>query len=66
MAIVPKLPVNKNIQQITYHRNPTAAEIKFGYGAIHYKEFEVGQCLNKDGRIKKRIKCKQDGLMYSY
>lgn len=28
---------------ITAHRNPTPAEIKFGYGAIHYADFDREQ-----------------------
>lgn len=66
MATIPKLPVNKNTKRIAYHRNPTAAEIKFGYGALHYKDFEVGQCLHMNGIIKKTVKCKTDGLVYQY
>lgn len=31
---------------ITYHREPTAAEIRFGEGAIHYKDFDVDFCWN--------------------
>ena len=32
IAFDPSLPV------LTAHRNPTRAEIRFGYGAIHYKD----------------------------
>jgi hypothetical protein len=59
------MPVNKNIKVVIYHRKPTEWEIKFGHGAIHYKEFEIGDCLKKDGAIKKFIKAKDDCLIYS-
>lgn len=55
----------RNITELTYHRNPTAGEIKFGYGAIHYRDFPVEECLRKDGKIKKRLKGKDDGLIYT-
>jgi hypothetical protein len=50
---------------IEYHRKPTAREIKFGHGATHYKSFEESACTDKKGRIKKRLKCSLDGLIYT-
>lgn len=50
---------------IEYHRKPTAREIKFGNGAIHYKSFDESACTDKNGRIKKRLKCPLDGLIYT-
>lgn len=50
---------------IEYHRKPTKSEIKFGHGAIHYKSFDESACTTKDGRIKKRLKCLSDGLIYT-
>ena len=53
-------------KEIEYHRKPTAYEIKFGYGATHYRDFEPKDYLKKDGKtIKKRIKAKNDGLIYT-
>ena len=49
---------------VTYHRPPTKAEIAFGYGAIHYIEIPRLECLNRFGKLKKRLKAK-DGLWYS-
>jgi hypothetical protein len=50
---------------ITYHRNPTKSEIKFGHGATHYKDFPMDLCINiKTGKLKKWLKCPQDGLRY--
>ena len=49
---------------ITAHRPPTAYEIKFGYGAIHYRDFELALWLKADGTLKKWIKAKNDGLRY--
>jgi len=49
---------------ITYSRKPTAAEIKFGHGATHYRDFPIDQCKKKDGSFKKRLKA-DDGLIYT-
>lgn len=59
------LPLHEGITELTYHRKPTKGEIKFGYGATHYRDFDVTECLKKDGDIKKRIKGKDDGLIYT-
>ena len=50
---------------ITYSRKPTPGEIKFGHGATHYKDFKSAECTDKNGRIKKRLKCPIDGLIYT-
>ena len=50
---------------IEYSRKPTIGEIKFGYGATHYKDFESNIYLKKDGSIKKRLKCPIDNLIYT-
>lgn len=50
---------------IEYNREPTAYEIKQGYGARHYKSFERSEVTKKDGELKKRHKCKIDGLIYT-
>lgn len=52
-------------KSFTYHRNPTPYEIKFGYGATHYKDFDESICFKADGTIKKRLKCPIDGLIYT-
>lgn len=47
-------------------RKPTAYEIKFGEGAIHYRTFtlfEIG--YNKKGELKKWFISKDDGLRYN-
>jgi len=62
-------PVIDGVQHITYRRNPTKAEIAFGYGATHYKHFPIEKC--KTGRfyswgapiLKKWLKG-DDGLRY--
>ena len=36
-------------QSIEYWRKPTKEEIKFGYGAIHYREFDFDTCFDKNG-----------------
>ena len=50
---------------VTYWRNPTKAEIAFGYGAIHYRNFPASVCF-KNGKPKKWLKAKDDGLRYNY
>ena len=34
----------KGIETLPYWRNPTKAEIKFGYGAIHHRDFDIEDC----------------------
>jgi len=51
--------------KLEYSREPTASEIKFGHGARHYLSFKKEDYLKKDGTIKKRIKCKIFGLIYT-
>ena len=49
---------------ITGHRQPTAAEVRFGHGAIHYKDFDRELWLKPDGTLKKWVVCPFDGLRY--
>lgn len=58
----PRQPLPETIE---YSRKPTAGEIRFGHGARHYKDFTKDDYLTKDGYLKKRIKCKFDGLIYT-
>lgn len=57
------LPWNGLNDTITAHRNPTPSEIRFGYGATHYRDFDVTDWLKADGTLKKWIKA-DDGLRY--
>lgn len=50
---------------LTYRRKPTPYENKLGYGATHYRDFPREECIKKDGSIKKRLKAKDDGLIYT-
>ena len=55
------------METITYHRKPTKAEIKFGHGATHYKDFETCFCWNDAKDCPKRwVVCPIDGLRYYY
>ena len=49
---------------ITYWRNPTPAEIKFGEGAIHYLSVPMTEVRKPDGKLKKWFV--KDGLRYNY
>lgn len=51
-------------RSITAHRKPTPAEIRFGYGATHYKDFPRSVWLKPDGSLKQWIVCVIDGLRY--
>ena len=53
-----------DVRSITYHRNPTKAEIKWGAGATHYKDFHPQDCKKMDGTLKKWLVCPFDGLRY--
>jgi hypothetical protein len=62
------LPINQETIDrgyIIYWRKPTPSEIKFGYGAIHYRDFPLSECVKKDGTHKRRLKAKDDGLFYT-
>lgn len=50
--------------KVTYHRNPTASEIRFGHGAIHYRDFEAEQCYIKGTKTLKKWLVADDGLRY--
>ncbi len=51
---------------IEYRRKPTKEEIKFGHGAIHYREFDFSFCIDKNGNLKQFLKSLDDGLKYYY
>lgn len=57
------LPFRDEVKEITAHRNPTAYELAFGYGAIHYRTFPVELWKGKNGNPKRYIKA-DDGLRY--
>ena len=59
------MAVEGKLKPIEYSREPTKAEIKFGYGARHYKSFDRSLAVKPDGTIKKRLKCPTDGLWYT-
>lgn len=53
-----------NSQEIEAHRKPTAGEVKFGEGAIHYRTLPLSDFIKPDGNLKDRIKA-NDNLTYS-
>jgi hypothetical protein len=60
-----RLPVRDDVDTLTYHRNPTRAEIKFGHGATHYADFTVEEACYEGTRIMKRwLVSPHDGLRY--
>lgn len=58
------LPFRDDVTEVTAHRKPTRSEIEFGYGATHYRTFPVDLWKHKNGKPKKWIKAKDDGLRY--
>jgi hypothetical protein len=58
--------IKKGIATLEYWRNPTKGEIKFGYGALHYRDFPIDECFDKDGLLHLKFRAKNDGLLYYY
>jgi hypothetical protein len=60
-----RCPVRAEVTQLTYHRGPTPGEVRFGHGAIHYRDFPVEDCCFPGTRIMKRwFVAEDDGLRY--
>ena len=51
---------------LEYFRKPTKEDIKFGYGALHYRDFEFDKCFDENGNQKLKVKASDDGLIYYY
>ena len=58
------LPVRDGVKKVTYHRKPTASDIRFGNGATHYRDFTVVECCKPGTRTLKRWFVADDGLRY--
>lgn len=59
-----------NLQQIhesevECRRLPTEAEIAFGCGAEHCRNFPLESLINRDGRLKRKFLAKDEGLWYT-
>ena len=63
-ATAGRLPLRDDVQAVTYHRPPTPAEIRHGYGATHYRDFTPDQYCHAGTRIAKRWIVADDGLRY--
>ena len=63
-----RLPIREGITSLTYHRQPTQSEIRFGHGATHYRDFSPEECcwFFCDGRVvaKRWFVSRDDGLRY--
>ena len=57
-------PIIGGVQHVTYHREPTRAEIRFGEGATHYRDFPLEEVTKPDGKIKRWLFSKDDRLRY--
>lgn len=58
------LPIRDDVEAVTRHRPPTAAEIRFGHGATHYRDFLVADVCFPGTRIAKAWFVADDGLRY--
>ena len=58
------LPFRDDVMIITAHRKPTPSEIRFGYGATHYRDFPVDLWRHASGKPKRWIKAPDDKLRY--
>lgn len=56
----------KRPKTISYWRNPTKEDIKFGYGATHYRDFEFEKCFDENGFLKLKMRASDDKLIYHY
>jgi hypothetical protein len=60
-----RLSIRDDVTVLTYHRPPTASEIRFGHGATHYRDFSPDECCHHGTRIAKRwLIARDDGLRY--
>lgn len=59
-----RLPVRDDVTELEYHRNPTASEVRWGAGAIHYRTFTVEECCFPGTRIARKWFVADDGLRY--
>lgn len=58
------LPIRDDVETVTYHRPPTASEIRFGHGATHYRNFTPEECCHAGTRFLKAWFVADDGLRY--
>ena len=59
-----RLPIRDDVETVTYHRPPTAGEIRFGHGAVHYCDFTPEECCFPGTRILKKWFVADDALRY--
>lgn len=62
-----RLPARDDVADdapITFHRDPTDAEIRFGHGATHYMDVPLRECVHSGTRFVKAWIVGQDGLRW--
>lgn len=52
-------------QTLKYWRKPTEYEIKIGYGATHYRDFEFDFCFDEKGNERVSFVLREDGMRYN-
>lgn len=60
-----RLPVRDDVESVTYHRDPSPAEIRFGHGATHYAEFTVEEAAFPGTRILRKWFRDSDGVRWN-
>lgn len=63
-ALAHRLPVRPEVETVTYHREPTRSEVRFGHGARHYRDFTIEECCHRGTRVLKSWFVADDGLRY--
>lgn len=51
---------------LEYWRKPTLEEIKFGHGALHYRDFEFDKCFDQHNNLILKARASDDNLIYFY
>ncbi len=58
--------LNSKPNSFEYYRKPTKEEVKFGYGALHYRDFDFEKCFDAENNLKLKIRASDDKLIYYY
>lgn len=59
-----RLQVREEVKTLEYWRKPTPYELRFGEGAVHFREFDIAKACHKGTRIPKNWLVADDGLRY--
>lgn len=54
------------METLEYWRDPTPLDIKWGWEALHYRDFPTELCLDENGKPMLSIISELDGLRYYF